>query len=78
MGRQRERILMTNIPVMAAPADAPVEPVLVARDQLVCCALALVAAVRTSRLIATDVDAVVVANAALEQMGFSYRLQPLH
>jgi hypothetical protein len=28
--------------------------------------------------IATDVDAVVVANAALEQMGFSYRLQPLH
>jgi hypothetical protein len=33
------------------------------RDQLVCCAWALAAAVHSGRLIASDVDAVVIVNA---------------
>jgi hypothetical protein len=69
---------MSATPTAITPPRAATHPVLVARDVLITSAWALVGAVRASRLLAGDVDPIEVANAALEQMGFSHRLQPLH
>jgi hypothetical protein len=59
----------------SADADARVELV---RGQLVCAAWTLAAVVRSSRLIAADVDPVEVVNKAMTKADLPFRLEASH
>jgi hypothetical protein len=67
-----------NAPATTTPDSAEADPELLVRDLLVTAAWTLAAAVRSSRLIAADVDAIAVVNAALAKADFGYRVRPLH
>jgi hypothetical protein len=69
---------MSATPTISPPPRAATDPVLIARDQVICASWVLVAAIRASRLLAPDEDALVVANEALAKLGFGFRLVSLH
>jgi hypothetical protein len=69
---------LPDAPATTAPDSAEADPELLVRDLLVTAAWALAAAVRSTELIAADVDAVAVVNAALAKVDFAYRVRPLH
>jgi hypothetical protein len=67
----------TPAPAISLP-DGAADPELIARDALVCAAWALVAAVRSSRLLAPEADALEITNAALAKLNASWRVVALH